>query len=102
MKFNVGDKVRVINYPQYNGSETTIILVDHNGTEDVYYTPIFNFFENEIELLLPTGYGLAARTLEPQGCSNLQQIVLPKKCECGCAFIGVNNHSDYCPLYTRE
>lgn len=25
-----------------------------------------------------------------------------KKCECGCASIGVNNHSDYCPLYSKE
>lgn len=24
-----------------------------------------------------------------------------KKCECGCASIGISNHSDYCPLYTQ-
>lgn len=26
----------------------------------------------------------------------------PKKCECGCAAVGISKHSNYCPLFKQE
>lgn len=111
--FKVGDKVVVVNHTMFNGIQTEITAISHNGKLHVYHTPIFNFFESEIALIQPfiqdQSHPYPINTFSELIDNNvwfnpgiLAENIFNKKCECGSHAVGVDRHSDYCPLYSKD
>lgn len=113
-KFEVGDMVRVVSpisvlAAQFIGIEAPVLkAILHNG-KNVYETIVFSFFEDELELVQPAmqvsstdlSDALAYSMFCGDGTINIRTDS-NKKCECGSHAVGVDRHSDYCPLYSKD
>lgn len=121
LKFQVGDIVRVVGHLAYNGMITEVTSISRNIKEYVYCTPVYNFLESEIALVQPapqasgpsnTIFEAADILTMRKGFSSLcggwfnpgilAENIFNKKCECGSHAVGVDRHSDYCPLYSKD
>lgn len=127
--FKVGDRVRTLCDHIFfkKGQETEITSIGNNGNQEVYVTPIFNFFASELELVQPAAQaqGQHSQGTIPPGAGMTPSIAISlfginpiqyngwsgtvpydigpsQKCECGSHAVGVDRHSDYCPLYSKN
>ena len=118
--FKIGDIVRVVDYMPYTGLISAIVSKhgDINIITDIKGNQL-GFLDFQLELVAPvcpavqnnmsilTGgtnesfWGINRQSYE--GWSGTIKLNLDdKKCECGSHSVGVDKHSDYCPLYTKS
>jgi len=94
---NVNEIFEILYTAVSGNHEVAAIKLD--GSQNIY-----TVFSNEIlknccpteHILLPTG--INAWINESIPASNF----FNKRCECGAHSIGLDKHSDYCPLYSRD
>lgn len=124
-KFNVGDVVQVVksgfkNIDQFLGQEIVITRAVFFSNRNLYETKVYNFFEEEIELVqsapqAPIFISTNSSQLHPANIlkeyyddsvafytGSITETIFNKKCECGSHAVGVDRHSDYCPLYSKN
>ena len=128
MKFKIGDKVRV-KKGYFQGLENEICFIHEVNPvifniKDSTNTFVLEFAANELELVQPAiqapqSFTFASASVpaayqpaytdfgyvetKSKGWSGTVKLDLNnKKCECGSHSVGVDRHSDYCPLYIKS